>query len=332
MLLPPRIAYSISQIKRSIITGIIMTYPIEEKLVIAVSSSALFDLTESNLVYENNGASEYKKFQEKNIGKILQKGVAFPFIRRFLRLNDRFSPDEPVEVILLSRNSAATGRRVFRSIQHYGLNISRAAFMEGKSPYKYIPAFNASLFLSANKKDVLRAIAAGHPAGVVLLSSGKDGEQDSEEELRIAFDFDGVIADDESEKVFKQKNLEGFHQHESDKSKIPHSPGPLADLFKKIASIQQKEQQLQSQDPKYTAIIRTAIITARNAPAHDRVITTLESWGVNANETFFLGGMAKNRILDVLKPHVFFDDQVGHLQSERSSIPMVHIPFGVTNK
>jgi len=201
-----------------------MAYPIDRKLVIAVSSSALFDLSESDAIFRSEGAKAYKEFQERNLTNVLAKGVAFPFIRRFLNINKRFPDKLPVEVVLLSRNSATTGKRVFRSIAHYGLNISRAVFMEGKSPYEYIPAFNASLFLTANEGDVSRAIQAGYPAGVVLPSMVVDDE--SGEELRIAFDFDGVIADDESEAIYKGADLPEFHNYEVANSHIPHEPGP----------------------------------------------------------------------------------------------------------
>lgn len=308
-----------------------MVYSIDNKLVIAVSSSALFDLSESDAVFRENGAKAYKKYQEENVNNILETGVAFPFVRRFLNINHHLKKEEPVvEVVLLSRNSAMTGKRVFRSIDHYEIDISRAAFMEGKSPYEYIPAFNASLFLSANEEDVIKAISSGYPAGTVLPSKITDDSESNE--LIIAFDFDGVIADDESETVFQEGGISAFHAHEINKSNIPHSPGPLADFFKKLALMQALEEKEQEKDKNYKRIIRTAIITARNAPAHERVITTLESWGVNANEIFFLGGMKKERILNVLKPHMFFDDQKSHLESDAGDIPMVHIPFGVKNK
>ena len=306
-----------------------MAYPIERKLVIAVASSALFDLSESHDVFVKNGPKAYKEFQEANLNKVLNKGVAFPFIRRFLNINKRFPKQMPVEVVLLSRNSAITGKRVFRSIAHYELDISRAAFMEGNSPYEYIPAFNASLFLSANEDDVKRAIKSGYPAGTVLPSKVMDDESD--EELRIAFDFDGVITDDESETIFKEGGLPEFHNYEVANTHIPHKPGPLADLFKKLAFMQKLEDREQENDREYKRIIRTSIVTARNAPAHERVITTLEDWGVSANEVFFLGGLKKERILSKLKPHMFFDDQRSHLESEAGDIPMVHIPFGIAN-
>lgn len=301
-------------------------FPIDQKLVIAVSSSALFDLAESNQVFVNDGPQAYQQFQHDQLDTVLGKGVAFPFIRRFLNINKRFPKECPVEVVLLSKNSATTGQRVFRSIKQYGLQITRAAFLEGKSPYEYIPAFNASLFLTANAADVLLAVNKGYPAGTVLPSTVTD---DNNDELRIAFDFDGVIADDESETVYRKHDLSGFQDHEVANAAIPHNPGPLADLFKKIALIQKLEDAEREHDHSYQRIIRTAIVTARHAPAHERVITTLESWGVSANETFFLGGMPKDRILSTLKPHIFFDDQKTHLQS--GDIPMVHIPFGIAN-
>ncbi|MCK4840846.1 MAG: 5'-nucleotidase [Methylococcales bacterium] len=306
-----------------------MSYPIEKKLVIAVSSSALFDLSESHSVFVEQGAKAYKQFQEQSLDKVLGKGVAFPFIKRFLNINKHFKQQQPVEVVLLSKNSASTGKRVFRSIKHYGLDISRAAFMEGKSPYQYIPAFNASLFLSANKGDVINSIDAGYPAGMVLPGKVID---DSEEELRIAFDFDGVIVDDEAETVYKKGDLSEFIDHEVSHSHIPHKAGPLADLFRKLSFIQQLEDEQVEKNRAYKRIVRIAIVTARNAPTHERVITTLENWGVSANETFFLGGMEKDRILSRLKPHMFFDDQKNHLESGTGEIPMVHIPFGIANK
>ena len=309
--------------------SLVAGYPIDKKLVIAVSSSALFDLSESDLVFQKQGASAYETFQEENLEKTLDKGVAFPFIRRFLSINERFPELNPVEVVLLSRNSSTTGKRVFRSIANFGLDITRAAFLRGSSPFAYIPAFNASLFLSQNEEDVKSAIEVNYPAGIVLPSKVIDDEHDTE--LRIAFDFDGVLADDEAETVFKKGNLDKFQSHEVLKQATPHNPGPLADLFKKLAGIQVLENEAEKKDSSYQRVLRTSIVTARNAPSHERVITTLEKWGVEADSTFFLGGMEKNRILSVLKPHMFFDDQLSHLKPSADNIPMVHIPFGVAN-
>lgn len=308
-----------------------MPFQIEHKLVIGVASSALFDLTASHQVYMDGGPDEYRNYQEQNLDVILGKGVAFPFIRRFLNINKCFPRQSPVEVVLFSRNSPETGLRVMRSIAHYGLDISRAAFMTGKSPYTYLPAFNAALFLSANEEDVKSAIDANYPAGLVLPSKIADDEEDVE--LRMAFDFDGVIADDESETVFKNDGLGEFHAHETRHMAVPHQPGPLADMFQKLALMQRLEERAQRRNPEYQKILRIAIITARSAPAHERVVTTLKSWGVSANETFFLGGMEKSRVLSVFKPHIFFDDQLTHLKAAPGgTIPMVHVPFGIANR
>ncbi|WP_306393474.1 5'-nucleotidase [Telluria beijingensis] len=310
-----------------------MPFPIEEKLVIGVASSALFDLSESHQVYLDQGPDEYRAYQERQRDVVLARGVAFPFIRRFLGINRCFPQQAPVEVVLLSRNSPETGLRVMRSIAHYGLDISRAVFMTGKSPYPYLPAFNAALFLSANEEDVRSAIDVDYPAGLVLPSRVALDEDTDDIELRVAFDFDGVLADDESETVFKRDGLGEFHAHETLHMARPHQPGPLATMFRKLAMLQQLEKEAERDDPGYRRIVRIAIITARSAPAHERVVTTLGSWGVSADETFFLGGMDKARVLSVFKPHIFFDDQLTHLRSgPGGTIPMVHVPFGIANR
>lgn len=306
-----------------------MGYPIEKKLVVAVASSALFDLTDSHFIYKERGVEAYRKYQEDNIDVILEKGVAFPFIRRLLKLNEIFSEEKPVEIVLLSRDSPETGLRVFRTIQHYGLDISRAAFFSGSAPYKYLPAFNASLFLSHNDDDVMDACRNEFAAGKVL-SSNVINDDESDNELRIAFDFDGVIADDNSEKIFKAKGMTEFHKHEKENATIPLEAGLLADLFRKIAFFQKMESKRMSKDPSYFRLLKTSIVTARNAPSHERLINTLKSWGVDVNEAFFLGGIDKSRILNIMHPHMFFDDQLGHLKN-LDNIPAVHIPFGISN-
>ncbi|MCL3779503.1 5'-nucleotidase [Prolixibacteraceae bacterium JC049] len=304
-------------------------YPIDRKLVIGIASSALFDLSESDKIYQEKGIVEYRKFQESHLDTVLKKGVAFPFIRRFLSLNNAFPEQQPVEVVLLSKNSPETGLRVFNSIKHYGLDITRAAFFSGKSPFKYIDAFNASLFLSANSDDVRNAIDVGFPAGQVIETEIEDDEQDLE--LRLAFDFDGVIIDDEAEEVYKTTgDLDEFNKNETEKVRKPHNPGPLSDLFQKIAFFQKLEEKKSQLDPNYKPILKTSIVTARSAPAHERMINTLKKWEINVDEAFFLGGIEKARFLKVLKPHMYFDDQTVHLK-KINNIPMVHIPFGISN-
>lgn len=307
-----------------------MAFDLSSRLVIGLASSALFDLTESDEVFREAGELAYRNYQRDNQDEPLARGVAFPFIRRLLSLNQLNPDNPPVEVILLSRNDPDTGLRVMNSIQHYGLPITRAVFMQGKSPHSYIPAFDIELFLSANAKDVKRAVAEGYPAGQILKGEIEDDSSDSQ--LRIAFDFDGVLADDEAETIYKTtQSLGDFHQHETSREDIPHTPGPLKPFLKRIADIQAMEMQKKLQDPSYEPILRVSIVTARNAPAHKRVINTMRHWGIDVNEAFFMGGVEKAKVLDVMRPHIFFDDQKLHLEPASSRLPSVHIPFGIAN-
>jgi 5'-nucleotidase len=309
-----------------------MSFDVEGKLVIAIASSALFDLTESDQIYRHNGIDAYRKHQRDHEKEILRTGCAFPFIRRLLNLNMIEPGRQSVEVVLLSRNDPDTGLRVFNSIEHYKLNITRAAFTSGRSPYPYISAFNACLFLSNNESDVQESLAHGFPGGLVLQPTFADDSNDSE--LRIAFDFDGVLVDDEAERVFKKEGLDKFHSTEIEKAASPLKPGPLKKflaLLSDIAKLQNRDRERRANEPSYAAVLRTAIITARSAPAHKRVVATLRDWGLMPDEVFFLGGMSKNKVLEVFKPHIFFDDQRTHLDGAVDIAPAVHIPFGIAN-
>lgn len=309
-----------------------MPFEIKDKLVIAVASSALFDMTESDKIFKEKGYDSYRKHQRLKQNIPLKKGVAFPFVRRLLNINKRFPGRQPIEVVLLSKNDPDTGLRVFNSMHHYGLDIIRAGFLNGKSPIKYIPAFNASLFLSANAEDVKEAINAGFPAGTVLGSNFSDDPDD--DELRIAFDFDGVIVDDEAEKVFQESHdIDRFHESETEMADKPLDPGPLFKLFRQLSVFQKFDRLQERRNKKYKRFMRISIVTARSAPAHERAINTLRKWKIHVDEAFFLGGIEKRRILEVMQPHIFFDDQMVHLKSASGKhIPSVHIPFGVTNK
>ena len=308
-----------------------MPYPIDKKFVIAVSSSALFDLTESDSIFKVQGVDAYRKYQDDNINKPFEKGVAFPFIKRLLNLNNSFPEEQPIEVVLFSKNSPESGLRAFRSIQHYGLNISRAYFSSGKSHFRFLPAFNATLFLSANEKDTKDAIKAGFAAGTVL--NKKVIDDDDDKELRLAFDFDGVIADDTSEKFYQESNgdMAKYFKHEEDLANNPLAGGPIGALLQKISFFQKLERRKAESDKSYERILSTTIVTARNAPAHERVVATLKSLDIEVDGVFFLGGIDKSRVLNILKPHIFFDDQMVHLD-HLDKIPAVHIPFGVANK
>lgn len=304
-----------------------MPYPIEKKLVIAVSSSALFDMQDSDAVFRQDGEDAYRAYQRKHINDPLKEGVAFPFIKRLLNLNASFPEEQPVEVILFSKNSPETGLRAFRSIQHYNLNISRACFSSGKPNHQYLPAFNSTLFLTTNREDAREALANGITAGVV----GKQEIQDSNEEgLCLAFDFDGVIADDSSERVYEEQGLAAYQEYEKVHGAHPLKSGPIANLLKRISSFQKLERTKQQKDPKYRRLLKTAIVTARNAPAHERVVFTLQSLEIEVDEVFFMGGVEKARLLNILKPHIFFDDQESHIKNI-NNIAGVLIPFGVAN-
>lgn len=307
-----------------------MPYPIENKLVIAVASSALFDLTESDAVFREKGEAVYRAYQEENLNVPFDKGVAFPFVKRLLSLNEAFPQEQPIEVVLLSKNSPETGERAFRSIQHYGLDICRACFTTGKQNFQYLPAFNAALFLSANIQDVKLALQAGYAAGRVLPTQYV-ADDDTDKQLRLAFDFDGVLATDESEKIYKTSgDINVFYNHEVAHAGEAMQLGPIGALLQKISAFQQLEKQRALQDKTYKRILKTSIVTARSAPAHERVIASLKAWGVEVDDAFFLGGIEKARILNILRPHIFFDDQMTHFEGIEN-VPAVHIPFGIAN-
>lgn len=307
-----------------------MAYDLENMLVVGVASSALFDLSDADTVFRDHGEAQYREYQEAHIADALEPGVAFPFIKRLLSLND-LSPDSKplVEVIVLSRNDPETGLRVMRSVAHHDLPISRAIFMQGRSPYEYMGALNMSLFLSQNEQDVRVALGMGFAAGQVL---GLPAADPNGRDLRIAFDFDGVLADDSSERVMQADGLPAFHAHETEHLEEPLPEGTLSEFLRGINRIQDIEEALAEAEPSYNRRVHVAIVTARNAPSHERVVKTLKSWGVRVNDAFFLGGIEKARVLRVLKPHIFFDDQLGHLQVAADEIPSVHVPFGVINE
>jgi 5'-nucleotidase len=272
-----------------------------------VASSALFDLAESDAYFREHGEAKYREYQNERIDATLRTGVAFPFIQRLLGLNDLRLGDPLVEV------------------------ISRAVFTQGRAPYDYINAFKMSLFLSANRSDVDTAIAAGLPAGHVLPSTATYDPEDLS--VRVAFDFDGVLASDESERVYKQsEGLEHYLEHESSHREVPLAPGLLKPLLEDLNRIQTIEERRKDEDSSYEPRLRISLITARNAPAHERAVHSLRTWGVNVNDAFFLGGIEKATVLQVLRPHIFFDDQQAHLDTALEYIAGVHIPYGVANE
>ncbi|HIG79415.1 MAG TPA: 5'-nucleotidase [Cycloclasticus sp.] len=292
-----------------------------KKLTIGISSMALFDLVESNKVFDTEGKEAYCAYQIAREDERLNPGVAYPLVKKLLGLNKRL-PQALVEVILLSRNSADTGLRVFNSIREHGLDIKRAAFTSGQTPFGYIPAFEIDLFLSTSSDDVRKALESGHAAATIL--SGKGSDTDSEQ-LRIAFDGDAVIFSDESERIYKEKGLDAFTENERQSAKKPMSGGPFKSFLSALHG-------LQSQFSEAESPVRTALVTARSAPAHERVVRTLRSWGVRIDEALFLGGLPKGEFLKSFGADIFFDDQATHCESANEHVATGHVPHGVANE
>ncbi|MDO5530428.1 5'-nucleotidase [Sutterella sp.] len=303
-----------------------------EQLVVAVSSRALFDLEQEHRLFEEQGYAAFRDYQVKMKDEPLAPGVAFPFVKRLLGLNKLFPGSEPFRVVALSRNSPETARRFFSSCRHHQLPIHAGAFTSGQSTFPFISAFRVSLFLSANPANVTQAIEAGLPGGLVLPSAVKDVDDD-DPTLRIAFDFDGVLADDEAERRYQAEGLKGFTALELEKAATPHSPGPLRGLFEKLSRFQRLDYEQRGRtDPYFKPAIRISIVTSRGAPSEERLITTLKSFGMSAAELFLLDGLDKKDILQAIRPHIFFDDQLRHLEKIQTLMPSVLVPFGVHNQ
>ncbi|MGZ8217707.1 5'-nucleotidase [Methylomagnum sp.] len=291
-----------------------------KKLVVAISSRALFDLDESHRVFEEEGKEAFCRYQVEHEDQILGPGVAFPLVKKLLAIN-AVLPETKVEVILLSRNSADTGLRVFNSIRHHGLDISRAAFTSGQPPFAYITPFSADLFLSSNAEDVALALEAGHAAATII-ESGKVANES--EQLRIAFDGDAVLFSDESERIYRAGGLAAFNENEISEARTPLSGGPFKAFLATLHHIQTLFTADQSP-------IRTALVTARGAPAHERVVRTLRAWNIRIDEALFLGGMEKGPFLRAFGADIFFDDQKKHCDSARLHVATGHVPHGIAN-
>lgn len=292
------------------------------KLVIAISSTALFDMRDSHEIYEKQGVSAYAEYQRQHEDDILEPGEAFPLASKLLHINEKLGGEPKVEIILLSRNSADTGLRVFNSIEHHGLKITRAAFSGGDSPYRYVSAFACHLFLSTNAGDVRNALDNGMAAATLLPSQGETKHSD---ELRFAFDGDAVLFSDASERIFKEKGLDAFTENEKNSAHMPMDAGPFKSFLEAL-------QGLQAEFPAEECPIRTALVTARAAPAHERVVRTLRDWNVRIDESLFLGGLSKGDFLKSFGADVFFDDQQVHCTSASEYVATGHVPHGVANE
>ncbi|HEY8012220.1 MAG TPA: 5'-nucleotidase [Rudaea sp.] len=296
--------------------------PNDGRLIVAITSRALFDLAESHALFEEAGLDAFREHQTQREDEPLAPGIAFPLVRKLLRLNPPKPAPARVEVILLSRNSADTGLRIFNSIEHYGLDIARAAFTSGAPTAPYVRSFGAQLFLSANPDSVTGALDAGIAAATILPSKAPSLSSD---QLRIAFDGDAVIFGDESERVSQEQGIDAFHRNEVERADQPLSGGPFRGFLAAL-------HKLQEAFPAETSPIRTALVTARSAPAHKRVILTLRHWGVRLDEALFLGGRDKGPFLETFGADIFFDDSTHNVESARRHVATGHVPHGVRNR
>ena len=297
-----------------------MPYSVEGKLVVAISSRALFDFEEENRVFDRDGEAAYIALQLGRLDVPAREGVAFPLVKKLLGFNTANA--QRVEVVVLSKNDPVSGLRVFRSAKQAGLQIERGVFTRGRSPYRYLDALKANLFLSANESDVMGALEAKCPAARVYPESAQAASRHAEE-VRIAFDGDAVLFSDEAERVFQQDGLDAFTKHEIARARQPLPPGPFKPLLEALHRLQNEKD--------VPMKIRTALVTARGTPSHERAINTLMNWNIAIDEVMFLGGLDKGAFLKAFEPDFYFDDQHGHVDSARVHVAAGHVPFGVAN-
>jgi 5'-nucleotidase len=299
-----------------------MPYSVDGKLVVAISSRALFDFEDENRVFERDGEAAYIALQFARLDTPAHHGVAFPLIKKLLAFNTPKA--QRVEVVILSKNDPVSGLRVFRSAAMAGLPLERGVFTRGRSPYKYLDALKANLFMSANEADVMSALAAKCPAARVYPESAQAASRHAGE-VRIAFDGDAVLFSDEAEAVYQRDGLEAFTRHETANALQPLPPGPFKPLLEALHRLQA------AAGTDVPLRVRTALVTARSAPAHERAVRTLMEWNIAVDEAMFLGGLDKAAFLKAFEPDFYFDDQHGHIDSARLHVAAGHVPFGVAN-
>ena len=299
-----------------------MPTSLDGQLVVAISSRALFDFEEENEHFESTDDRAYMRLQLDRLDRAAKPGVAFSLVNKLLAFNLGEPLEQRVEVVILSRNDPVSGMRVFRSAQHYGLPIQRGVFTRGESPWRYLKPLNAHLFLSTNEADVRSALRAGVPAARVYPHSARASSAHPNQ-VRIAFDGDAVIFSDEAEQVYQTGGLDAFQAHEHAHSATPLAAGPFKPLLLALQRLQQ--------EPAHGKRIRTALVTARSAPAHERAIRTLMDWNIEVDEAMFLGGLPKGEFLREFEPDFFFDDQTGHVDSAAAHVPAGHVVMGINN-
>ncbi len=297
-----------------------MGVSLDGKLVVAISSRALFDFEAENHLFEKGDDRAYMRLQLEKLDEPAHPGVAFSLIRKLLSFND--ADNQRVEVVMLSRNDPVSGLRVFRSVKDHDLQVQRGVFTRGRDPWRYLAPLKANLFLSANAADVRAALNMGFPAATVATHAAR-ALNTYPNEVRIAFDGDAVLFSDEAEQVYQAQGLPAFQQHESAKASQPLPGGPFKPLLEAL-------QRLQQEGTPHMRI-RTALVTARSAPAHERAIRTLMDWNIEVDEAMFLGGMDKGEFLRAFEPDFFFDDQTGHIESAARHVPAGHVASGISN-
>lgn len=308
-----------------------MAHKLDGKMVIGVSSRALFDLAKENRIFETEGLEAYCRYQVEHEQDVLKPGPGFALIRALLKLNEMCGEEKPVEVIIMSRNSPDTSLRVFNAIEHYGLQITRSVLSSGAPLAPYLTAFRTDLFLSACEDDVQRAVDAGIAGGIVCTEHScgaerrvipiRGGETPGDCRIRIAFDGDAVLFAEDSEMIFKQHGLSAFEENEKIHAREPLAEGPFASFLRKLSRLQRM---FEAED----CPIRTALVTSRSAPAHERVIRTMRAWNVRVDEAFFLGGLEKRDVLKAFGAQIFFDDQSVHTVSASQAVPAARVPYG----
>ncbi|MCU4120962.1 5'-nucleotidase [Variovorax sp. N23] len=297
-----------------------MAVTLDDKLVVAISSRALFNLEEENRLFESGDPEGYMRLQFDRLDVPAQPGIAYSLVQKLLRFND--DGVQRVEVVILSRNDPVSGMRIFRSSTAAGIKLQRGVFTQGRAPFGYLRPLRAHLFLSANAEDVREALHAGFPAARVLVESVKASDA-FPNEVRIAFDGDAVLFSDEAERVFQAEGLDAFQLHESSKAQLPLPEGPFKPLLAALHRLQMAG--------NASMRIRTALVTARSAPAHERAIRTLMNWNVRVDEAMFLGGLPKGEFLREFEPDFFFDDQTGHVDAAARHVPSGHVSSGISN-
>jgi 5'-nucleotidase len=297
-----------------------MAVTLDDKLVVAISSRALFNLEEENRLFESGDPDGYMRLQYERLDLPAQPGIAYSLVQKLLRFND--DGVQRVEVVILSRNDPVSGMRIFRSSTAAGIKLQRGVFTQGRAPFGYLRPLRAHLFLSVNAQDVREALHAGFPAARVLVESVKASDA-FPNEVRIAFDGDAVLFSDEAERVFQAEGLDAFQLHESSKAQLPLPEGPFKPLLAALHRLQMAG--------NASMRIRTALVTARSAPAHERAIRTLMNWNVRVDEAMFLGGLPKGEFLREFEPDFFFDDQTGHVDAAARHVPSGHVSSGVSN-